>query len=289
MNRLTAQPAGVAVIVVLWLVTLVAAFVTAASLRARGDLVSAGALVAEAEARHAAHAAIAVAALTLFDSQAGAPAHAGRSVAVALDGRTVEVAIREECGKIDLNTGWAALITGLFAASASPRVAQAVLDWRDPDSRPRPGGAEDADYRAAGLPHGARDGPFESVEELMQVLGVDHPLYVEVAPHLTVDCLNAGVEPLAASVRVLEAIPNLAAGTLPAFLEEREAYLGGRAVTPPQPVGGEPYLESSSAVAFAITATVESPIRFRWEAVVVLAGDALRPYLVRAWRRPVGP
>ena len=32
-------------------------------------------------------------------------------------------------------------------------------------------GAEDADYEAEGLPYGAKDGPFQSVEELRQVLG----------------------------------------------------------------------------------------------------------------------
>jgi general secretion pathway protein K len=80
----------------------------------------------------------------------------------------------------------------LFQALGEPRasadkLAGAVIDWRDPDSLTQPsGGAEDADYLAAGLNWGAKDAPFESVAELEQVLGMRPALYALAAPHLTV-------------------------------------------------------------------------------------------------------
>ena len=58
----------------------------------------------------------------------------------------------------------------------------AIADFRDPDDLRRLNGAEDADYQSAGLKHGAKDGPFKAIEELQQVLGVDHDLYKVARP-----------------------------------------------------------------------------------------------------------
>ena len=282
---------GVAVLIVLWLMVLLAGVVAASGLTARSETRATQNMMVEAQARQAAQAAIVVAALGLFDPQPSFDAHAGRRLVIDVAETTVDITVREECGKIDLNTGWAALIVGLFTAAGphgeGARAAQAVLDWRDPDQRPRPGGAEDPDYRAAGLPYGARDGMFESIEELWQVKGVTPALVAKVAPDLTIDCLNAGVDPLAASPAVLAAVPNLAASSLAPFVAAREDYLSGRSPTPPILAGGDPYLEPSAGTAFSIVAEVKRPIRLRWEAVVVLSGDAQRPLQVRAWRRPL--
>jgi general secretion pathway protein K len=47
-------------------------------------------------------------------------------------------------------------------------LVDAILDWRDEDDLHLVNGAEDPDYKAAGLPYGAKDGPFDSLEELQQ-------------------------------------------------------------------------------------------------------------------------
>ena len=83
-------------------------------------------------------------------------------------------------------------------------------------------------------------------------------------------------------------MPNLIAGSLAAYLPARDEYLAARAGAPPELLGGEPYLEASAPSAFALVVTIDAPMPYRWEAIVVLAGDAARPYLVRAWRRPLG-
>jgi type II secretory pathway component PulK len=46
-----------------------------------------------------------------------------------------------------------------------------ILDWRDADEQRREDGAERAEYRAAGRAYTPRNGPFESVDEVKQVLG----------------------------------------------------------------------------------------------------------------------
>jgi DNA uptake protein ComE-like DNA-binding protein len=53
-------------------------------------------------------------------------------------------------------------------------IINAILDWRDEDSEVRDGGAESDYYNALdpGPPYNAKNGPFDSVEELLLVKGV---------------------------------------------------------------------------------------------------------------------
>ncbi len=91
----------------------------------------------------------------------------------------VSVSIQRERDRVDLNAAGSATLAACFlGAGFSPETARSmasrVIDWRDADDVPGPGGAEEADYHAAGLHYGPRNGPFESVEELRQVLGMDN-------------------------------------------------------------------------------------------------------------------
>ena len=106
-------------------------------------------------------------------------------------GGEIRVAVQDEGGKIDINTAQDALLGVLFEslgldAQASAALVDAIADFRDPDSLRRLNGAEDNDYAAAGLAHDAKDGRFDTVEELQQVLGMDPEFYDRVAPMLTV-------------------------------------------------------------------------------------------------------
>lgn len=85
------------------------------------------------------------------------------------------------------------------------RVADAILDWRDEDDLSLVSGAEDADYQAEGLPYGARDGPFRSVEELGQVLGMPALIYDRLAPYLTVEDTGGQINEAFAAAPVLVA------------------------------------------------------------------------------------
>lgn len=106
-------------------------------------------------------------------------------------GEDLSIRVTDEQSLIDLNQASRELLSALFGALDLPAeevdaLADAVLDWRDPDDLHQLYGAEDPDYRAAGRPYGAKDGPFDSVEELQQVLGFDRALYLALAPVLTV-------------------------------------------------------------------------------------------------------
>ncbi len=103
----------------------------------------------------------------------------------------VRVRIEDEGGKIDLNRADGRLLGSLFLMAGleparAEALAAAVQDFRDADDTPRPDGAEDSDYAGAGLPHGAKDAPFEAVEELHQVFGMTREIYGAVAAAVTV-------------------------------------------------------------------------------------------------------
>jgi general secretion pathway protein K len=286
---------GVALLIVLWLLVLLAGLAAGIAATARTETHLARNLVAEAKARHLAQAGIHHAITTLFELRRNASLPPDGSVVgtVEIGGAEIRYSVRDECGKIDLNTARGGLILGLLLANQvaetrATSIAQAILDWRDPDSRRRPHGAEDRDYAAAGRRHGARDGLFESIDELQQVLGMTTALYRRMAPDLTVDCLNAGVEPLAASPAVLASIPNLDPLQVVAFLRARRAAAAGdTAGEPPSLAAGGRYVEGSEGQVFGITATAatDGGARVRWQAVAWLTGDPERPYAIRRWRR----
>ncbi len=92
-------------------------------------------------------------------------------------GRRVTVSYRSERERIDLNAADEAQLTAAFAANgftepAAAAFAQRIIDWRDVDDAPRAAGAERAEYRNAGRTAGPRNAPFETVNELREVLGL---------------------------------------------------------------------------------------------------------------------
>jgi len=277
---------GAALLIVLWATVLIAGLATIVVGTVRTDLTVARHQLTEAQARHRAQAGLLHGALLLL---AGADPVRTEETIVSFDGDNVVVRFVDECGKVDLNTGWGVLLRRVVDDQSQRGVAAAILDWRDPDSAITPGGAETAEYRAAGRSHGARNGPLDSVAELQQVLGVDAAVMARVRPHVTVDCLNAGIDPSAASERVLAAVPGLSAEARRAYLSDREAYIAGgaRGAAPPLPAD-ERYLDSSPGLAVEITATATTPRggSVSWRAVTWLTGDTGLPFLFRTWERP---
>jgi len=108
---------------------------------------------------------------------------------------------RAESGKLNLNTATAPTLQRLWANV--PGLADAVLDWRDEDSRRRPGGAEQIDY--VSVAYDCRNGPFQSLEELLLVRGMTLARFEEFKNDLTL-FTDGPVNLLAASPRVLAAL-----------------------------------------------------------------------------------
>lgn len=284
---------GFALILVLWGLALLSALALALSTTGRSDVSLTHNLVETARAAHLADAGIYVGIRALLTAD-GLPAPDGdgrRRLGVRIDGVEIRIALQNEGGKVDLNQAPRRLLRGaLLAAGAadseSDRLADAILDWRDRDDRRRDFGAEAPAYRRAGLSDGPRNGPFELLPELRLVLGMTDDLFLRLAPFVTIDSAQAGVDPGQASARLLQAIPELSAVDVDRLLEQRRD--AGPAGSLPAIGGGADVLFAGHGLAHTVTAEVALPsgISYRREAVVLISAATDRPFRIRAWRSP---
>lgn len=204
---------GIALLLVLWLLALLTALVGAFALTAQTEHLQGQVASRGMAAREAARAGIEYAITRLSNDDPRQRWLAdGRPYDWRFAGAKVKIEIVDEQGKVDLNLADAALLTSLLRVLGSEQgdaaqLAGAIVDWRDQDSLTQPsGGAEDADYAAAGRSYGAADAPLGSVAEVEQVLGMTPALYARLAPNVTVYSGRAQPDPTYASAEVLAAM-----------------------------------------------------------------------------------
>ena len=211
----------------------------------------------------------------------------GRPYLWPFDEGVIQIAIQSEAGKIDLNAAREELLVGLFRVNGveQPEILiDRIADFRDADKDRRSQGAEDPEYVAAGRTQGAKDAPFESVEELQQVLGVSRTIYDRVAPALTVYSEARGIDPMTAPVESLRALPEIEPSVVEALLIERQAE-------DPDLFGlladHEAFLAGPGSLVYSISseAVTKAGARFRREAIIALVPGSDRPFRVFSWKR----
>jgi general secretion pathway protein K len=191
---------GIALVVVLWLLVLMTviaashARVIRTETRLASNQVEAGKArgLAEAGAHHA------ILELLVRDEEQRWPVNGSVNRIRYQDG-DVAISIRDVRGLVDINKASAELLDQVLAGTGLEQeqrqaLVDATLDWRDGDSLKHVNGAEDDDYRHAGLKWAARDGAFSSVEEFRYVLGMTNPLFERLAPYLTVHSEQTGIK-----------------------------------------------------------------------------------------------
>jgi general secretion pathway protein K len=99
-----------------------------------------------------------------------------------LSGGVSRVRLIDEGGKINLNRADENLLRRIFTnlGIEEPRrsiLVDSILDWTDPDDLHRQNGAESDYYLALSPSYTARNGPFDTVEELLWVRGVTSELF----------------------------------------------------------------------------------------------------------------
>ena len=96
---------------------------------------------------------------------------------------TYRVNVTNEESRICLNHASEAVLkrllqrTGVMDAHVQDIIAASILDWRDPDDTERNNGAETDYYRSRSLPHSAKNGAFQFVEELLSVRGMTREMF----------------------------------------------------------------------------------------------------------------
>jgi type II secretory pathway component PulK len=88
-------------------------------------------------------------------------------------------ALTDEGGKLNINALIAQDKTGQVLYNAllklpemTPEIADAIVDWVDADENPRTQGAENEYYQSLGNPYRCKNGPLNSLEELLFVKGM---------------------------------------------------------------------------------------------------------------------
>lgn len=106
----------------------------------------------------------------------------GRDYLLSFDQGACEVRIIGEGGKVNINlvseTMLRKIITNLGLKMESRDVViDSILDWRDPDDLYRANGAENDYYRSLKEPYDCKNGPLDAIEELLLVKGVAPELF----------------------------------------------------------------------------------------------------------------
>ena len=105
----------------------------------------------------------------------------GRPYQVTLGNGTAEVRIFDEGGKININAANGATLRELFSTLRLDRgisgMVDPILDWRDPDNIYHRNGAEDIYYLSLPQPYHAKNGPFDTMDELLWVKGMTADIF----------------------------------------------------------------------------------------------------------------
>jgi len=234
---------GVALVVVLWAVGLIAFALTGLSLMFQAQLEQEVAALQNARAMLVAESGIQMCLhrdLTREEAQEASVQLSQRLQAgwrVPVEFRVDLQSFRQEEGSLNLNY-WLAdpqrektgrvILQNLFAGwgvnlETSVQVIDALLDWMDPDDFTRPQGAEAEDYREQKMGR-PRNGRIESLDELENVMG-----WKEMAKEANVDwrskftLYGSGKLSLkSADQDVIEAVLGMAPGSAEPFLRARK-------------------------------------------------------------------
>lgn len=132
---------------------------------------------------------------------------------LTIGGYDILVDYEDLSGLLDLNVAGEDSILALLvnldvSRDIAPRIAAQILDWRDPDSMRRYGGAERDDYRPFGVV--PRDGPIIAAEELLYLPDMTPEIYNLITPYIAFSSGTTDRLSIAAAPRpVLLAIPGV--------------------------------------------------------------------------------
>jgi general secretion pathway protein K len=288
---------GVAFILVLWVIAMLSILLGSFALVARTENLQSRHLFDTTQARYAAEAGLN---LAVYELRKADPMERwvadGRPYRFGFGDAEIEVAITDDSGKIDINAAGSNgdLLTNLFvthgvALDKAQALSDAVQDWIDSDDNTRPNGAEIAQYKAAGLPYGPKNAPFDTVSELQQVLGMTYDLYQKIEPGITI---YSGRNTPNGSFANQDALRAMYPDASPEQIQQLVQQLQSQ--PPGSPPGGVMAPDGTPIVAGGggLTYSVKSRAKLQNGASTVLdatirmggVGAAGRPFVILRWR-----
>lgn len=282
---------GVALVLVLWVSVLLTVVASSFIVERRTEAIIVRNSISLARAEGAADAGVHRGIYDMYRSD-NAPERWKRDGSVqewSFDSIPVRVEMRDESAKIDINTASEPLLRGLLTSSGlndvdAAKLLDAILDWRDRDALKRPNGAEEPDYRDAGLPYKPANSAFQAIEELQLVLGMRPDLYRRLAPSITVFSRQPGVNPQIASREVLLAIPGLTPEIVDRYVADREEARRQGLPLPALPQAGGIASGTSMVATIRSEARLDDGTLFVREAVALLRPVPRKAVTFISWR-----
>lgn len=200
------------------------------------------------------------------------------------DGTPIKISVQDELGRIDLNQAEAPLLASLIQSAgldtnAASSLADKIIDWRTATPLKRLNGAKEQDYRTLGSAYRPRNGPFQSVDELLLVMDMTPALFRRIEPALTVYSGRPLIDPQIAPREALRALPNMTPDTIESALAARAR----QSTVLDRPVGNN--LASLRGRAFTIRTEFERSNRtIVHEVAVRLTEDPNQPFWILNWR-----
>lgn len=130
------------------------------------------------------------------------------------------VKITDENGKVDINAASDVILKNLFlnlgiSNEQADTIVDSIMDWKDPDDLHRLHGAESDYYMSLPNPYKAKNANFDSLEELQMVKGITPEILYGragqkgIIDYLTLNSKNRLINVNAAPKEVLMAIPGM--------------------------------------------------------------------------------
>lgn len=254
--RKRARQKGFALVLVLWILSLLTIMAGSFALTMRREASIIEGIKNNAQAMSIAESGIAMAEMMMLIPDVDKRWRADGSVyQINFTNAKVRIRLLSEAGKIDLNTADEALLQGLISQvpieeEQQTRLVNAIIDWRDEDDLVRADGAEKKEYQDAGLSYQPRNKPFQSIEELQLVLGMNENIYSWLQDLITVYSGQPTVNLQLASPEVLQVMPDLDETVKDEYMQARRER-SAKAQETTSPFGGSGQLSAPSGEGLA--------------------------------------
>jgi len=126
---------------------------------------------------------------------------------------TVTYTLNDENGKININTASRAMIVkalevnGLPLGSERDRIADSILDWIDKDDNHRVNGAESEYYEGLTPPYPAKNGPLDSIDEMLRIRGITKELLYGSDDYVDGEDNSEGIIPGLERIFTIHSVP----------------------------------------------------------------------------------
>jgi general secretion pathway protein K len=284
---------GLALILVLWVLSLLTIMAGSFALNMRRESSIIAGVKNNAQAMAAAESGIAMAEMMLLGPDPNIIWRAdGNIYEIDSEDAKIRVRLSSESGKIDINKADEALLQSMMASAPvdtdlQTKLVSAILDWRDADDLVHVEGAEKDEYQEAGLSYQPRNKPFQSIEELQLVLGMNESVFKWMEPLVTIYSGQQQVNIQQAGKEVLQVIPGLDGGLIDSFIADRLESARNNLPAPPFPSSSGQNISAgqNSALTIVSEALLNDGSRASISAVIKKSGNAkATPFEVYKWQ-----